>query len=49
MEPWQSYDSAADVYDSLLVPYVFAQPAKDLVSALRLPAEGILLDVGSLG
>ncbi|HYM06742.1 MAG TPA: methyltransferase domain-containing protein [Terriglobales bacterium] len=30
-----------------MVPYVFAQPAKDLVSALRPPAEGILLDVGT--
>jgi ubiquinone/menaquinone biosynthesis C-methylase UbiE len=47
MEPWRSYDSIADVYDRLVVPYVFAQPAKDLVSALRPPAEGILLDVGT--
>ena len=47
MERWRSYDSIADVYDRLVVPYVFAQPAKDLVIALRPPAEGILLDVGT--
>ena len=47
MERWRSYDSIADVYDRLVVPYVFAQPAKDLVMALRPPAEGILLDVGT--
>jgi hypothetical protein len=43
MERWRSYDSIADVYDRLVVPYVFAQPAKDLVMALRPPAEGILI------
>jgi len=47
MERWRSYDSIADVYDRLVVPYVFAQPAKDLVIALRPPAEGILLNVGT--
>jgi len=47
MERWRSYDSIADVYDRLVVPYAFAQPAKDLVIALRPPAEGILLDVGT--
>jgi len=47
MERWRSYDSIADVYDRLVVPYVFAQPAKDLVIALRPPPEGILLDVGT--
>jgi arsenite methyltransferase len=47
MERWRSYDSIADVYDRLVVPTVFAQPATDLVGALRPPAEGILLDVGT--
>jgi len=47
MEPWRSYDSVANVYDRLVVPHVFAQPAKDLVSALHPAVEGILLDVGT--
>jgi SAM-dependent methyltransferase len=47
MEPWRSYDSIADVYDRLVVPYVIAEPAKDLVSAVCPPAGSILLDVGT--
>lgn len=47
MEAWRSYDSIADVYDRLVVPHIFVQPAGDLVSAVRPPAEGILLDVGT--
>jgi arsenite methyltransferase len=47
MEAWQSYDSLAEVYDRLAGPRLFAQPARDLVSILGVPAGGMALDVGT--
>jgi ubiquinone/menaquinone biosynthesis C-methylase UbiE len=44
---WWSYDTVAETYDRLAVPYVFSQPATDLVSMLRLPRGARALDVGA--
>lgn len=43
---WRSYDEVAEAYDRVRAP-VHEDPARDLVSAVRLPAGGRLLDVGT--
>ena len=37
----------AATYDQLALPHQFSAPARDLVNMLRLPAGGLVLDVGS--
>jgi ubiquinone/menaquinone biosynthesis C-methylase UbiE len=44
---WWSYDSIAEAYDHLAVPYLFTQPARDLVSMLKLSPGARVLDVGA--
>jgi ubiquinone/menaquinone biosynthesis C-methylase UbiE len=46
-QSWRSYDAIAVHYDQLLVPHFFLCPAKDLVSALRLLPNHLVLDVGT--
>ncbi|HYK89414.1 MAG TPA: methyltransferase domain-containing protein [Acidobacteriota bacterium] len=41
------YDAVAESYDRLAVPYVFEQPAKDLVTILKLPRGARTLDAGA--
>jgi ubiquinone/menaquinone biosynthesis C-methylase UbiE len=43
---WRSYDEVAEAYDRVRAP-VHDEPARDLVSVVRLPAGGRLLDVGT--
>ena len=43
---WRSYDEVAEVYDRVRAP-VHEEPARNLVSAVRLPAGGRMLDVGT--
>jgi SAM-dependent methyltransferase len=44
---WQSYDSAADAHERLLVPAMFAAPARDLVERMEIGTARSLLDVGT--
>jgi phosphatidylethanolamine/phosphatidyl-N-methylethanolamine N-methyltransferase len=43
---WRSYDEVAEAYDRVRSP-VHGAPAADLVAAVRLPQDGLLLDVGT--
>jgi ubiquinone/menaquinone biosynthesis C-methylase UbiE len=44
---WFSYDSAAEVYDTISAPLMFEQPGSDLVNLLNLKREDRVLDVGA--
>lgn len=46
-QDWESYDSVATIYDSLVVPHEDVLPARDLVAILRVPVGGLVLDVGT--
>jgi hypothetical protein len=43
---WKSYDRVADEYNRLTPP-LLGPLARDLIALLRLPAAGLLLDVGT--
>lgn len=44
---WFSYDSAAEIYDTISVPLMFEQPGIDLVHLLELKPQDRLMDVGA--
>ncbi|MCI0615417.1 class I SAM-dependent methyltransferase, partial [bacterium] len=44
---WFSYDSAAEIYDTISVPLMFEQPGIDLIRLLDIKQHDRLLDVGA--
>jgi ubiquinone/menaquinone biosynthesis C-methylase UbiE len=44
---WRSYNSAAETHERIAVPYVFLEPARDLVAAMHLTPGARVLDAGA--
>jgi ubiquinone/menaquinone biosynthesis C-methylase UbiE len=47
IQDWQSYNSVAEAYEEIATSQLFKQPAKDLVTDLRIPSGALVLDVGT--